>query len=541
VNDLILKYTTLPAVGTKYYAVRGILDWRNNNSKVEPRRESDLLVMPKIATLSPAQVVTAAGGKHVVFSVQLDNPAPTDVTLAIQALPAELWDSPATSVSIPAGATSATFTLTTAATVDPTVTGSVEVVLYGGTVDESLKTSAVTLTTAALPALVSLTPAGPHTVVQGETLALTVTLDANALSDTLVRLSVDPATGFGSVPETVLVPKDQKTATFNFTAHPTADEVSGTITASLESVSKSVTASVVKPGLRVASVNAASPVMLPKGTKTFTVTINQLAPAEGVLVNVWVEPSSLGSIPVSTVKIDAGKKSADVTFTAGDMPGKGKLVASVPSNMVSGSIDVAPKVLISEFATQGANAAGTGSVATDEFIELYNPTDVEGDLSGWKLQYRSAAGPNYSGGFTLPAGSKIPARGYFLVTWNGYAGSVAGNASFTTSISMSATAGHVRLGLPGITTSQTDPLAVDWVGFGTAATAAEGSAPVTTIPVAAGSFERKALSSSDATSMSTGGADELKGNGQDSDNNAADFVARAKRDPQNASSPTEKP
>jgi hypothetical protein len=138
-------------------------------------------------------------------------------------------------------------------------------------------------------------------------------------------------------------------------------------------------------------------------------------------------------------------------------------------------------------------------------------------------------------------GSKIPAHGYFLVTATGYVGTVAGNASNGTSMSMAAAAGHLRLGLPGITSAATDPLAVDWVGYGSAAVGAEGNAPVTTSVPAAGSFERKALSTSDASTMVSGGADELKGNGYDSDNNASDFVARPTRNPQNASSTTEKP
>ena len=51
----------------------------------------------------------------------------------------------------------------------------------------------------------------------------------------------------------------------------------------------------------------------------------------------------------------------------------------------------------------------------------------------------------------------------------------------------------------------------------------------------AGSYERKAYATSDATSMTTG-ADATKGNSYDSDNNSTDFVLRPTRDPQNASS-----
>ena len=546
VNDYVYQPSPmpLPAVGTKYHALRGVLEWRNGNSKVEPRNAGDLLALPRVSALSPAQATTAAGGRQVTFSAQLDIPAPIELTLAIQAQPAELWDAPPTSVRIPAGARSATFTLTTAATVPDTVTGgSVDVVLYGGTADESRKSATVTLTTAALPVLVSLTPEGPHTFVQGLETELTVTLDIVTLSDTLVRLSVSPATGFGSVPETVLVLKGQKTAKFKFTAHPTADDVTGTITATLEAVSKSVSGTVVKPGLRVSTVTPASSTVLLKGTRTFTVTINQLAPPEGITVDVWLEPATgLGSIPAATVQILEGKSSADVTFTAGEVPAKGKLVAKVPANQVSADVVVITPVLISEFAALGPPPSGsTTNASGDEFVELYNPNPFEVDMSSWKLQYKSATGTSYTGNFTLPAGSKIPAHGFFLVTAAGYVGTVTGNASSGTSIGLANTAGHVRLGLPGITNSPTDTLAMDTVGYGSTANAAEGNSPITTLPTAAGSFERKALSNSDAASMASGGADELKGNGHDSNNNAADFVLRATRDPQNASSATEKP
>ncbi len=113
-----------------------MLDWRNNHSKIEPRDADNLLVMPKVAALSPAEAITAAGSRQVTFSVQLDNPHSDQLTVAIDAQPAELWDTPVTSVSIPAGARSAAFTLITAATVDAAVTGgSVGVVLFGGTSD----------------------------------------------------------------------------------------------------------------------------------------------------------------------------------------------------------------------------------------------------------------------------------------------------------------------------------------------------------------------------------------------------------------------
>ena len=53
-------------------------------------------------------------------------------------------------------------------------------------------------------------------------------------------------------------------------------------------------------------------------------------------------------------------------------------------------------VVISEFATRGANSA------TDEFVELYNPTDAPIDLSSWKLEYKSATGTTWSPRANIP-------------------------------------------------------------------------------------------------------------------------------------------
>jgi hypothetical protein len=72
---------------------------------------------PQVAAISPAEAVTAAGGKQVAFSVRFDRPTPAGTTVAIQALPVEQWNTPPTSVSVPPNAQNVVFTLATAATV----------------------------------------------------------------------------------------------------------------------------------------------------------------------------------------------------------------------------------------------------------------------------------------------------------------------------------------------------------------------------------------------------------------------------------------
>lgn len=68
-------------------------------------------------------------------------------------------------------------------------------------------------------------------------------------------------------------------------------------------------------------------------------------------------------------------------------------------------------VVISEVCVRGAGGA------FDEFVELYNPTDSEIHLSGWKLQYKSATGTEWrnKAGEGLPADEKIGAHKFFLL------------------------------------------------------------------------------------------------------------------------------
>ncbi len=202
-------------------------------------------------------------------------------------------------------------------------------------------------------------------------------------------------------------------------------------------------------------------------------------------------------------------------------------------------------VVISELTAAGPNGAG------DELVELYNPGPSPVAIGGWKLQYRSATGTTYSQtAATIPTGKSIAPHGYFLVasgSGTGYVGSVAADFAPTSTLSFAATGGHVRLAMPGLGSALTlpdggvDPLSADVLGWGNAAGPEGTAAPVAGwASNASGSLERKARAASTAMSMeSMSGADRTAGNGYDSNDNAADFVTRTTREPQNAMSPTE--
>jgi hypothetical protein len=206
-------------------------------------------------------------------------------------------------------------------------------------------------------------------------------------------------------------------------------------------------------------------------------------------------------------------------------------------------------IVISELAAAGPNGAG------DELIELYNGSPAAVAIGGWRLQYRAATGASFGNTLpSIPAGKTVPAHGFFLIasgTDGGYLGSVTPDVSATTAggapttLGLSATGGHVRLGLPGVGTAPllpdggSDPLVADLLGWGNA-TGPEGTAATAANWNSgnAGSLERKAKATSTATTMETG-TDSTAGNNEDTQNNGADFVLRSTRGPQNTQSPPE--
>jgi hypothetical protein len=67
----------------------------------------------------------------------------------------------------------------------------------------------------------------------------------------------------------------------------------------------------------------------------------------------------------------------------------------------------------------------SGATASDEWVEIFNPCNAQEDLTGWKLDYRSAANNNGGNDITCFAfGQTIPAGGYLLLAGKGYTGSV---------------------------------------------------------------------------------------------------------------------
>jgi hypothetical protein len=197
-------------------------------------------------------------------------------------------------------------------------------------------------------------------------------------------------------------------------------------------------------------------------------------------------------------------------------------IAFLILSLVAATSAFAGTVKISQVYGGGGNS---GSLFSNDFVELFNTSNVAVDISGWSLQYGSATGTVNLGACTncltvLPSGSTIAPCGYFLVQLA--AGATPSNplptpdyaAPAATANNLSASAGKIGLKADALTTPCTGTFE-DLIGYGTAncfETAAAGG-----------------LSNTTAVLRNNGGLD-------DTDNNSADCTVAAPA-PRNSSSP----
>src|SRR6185503_21315430 len=101
-------------------------------------------------------------------------------------------------------------------------------------------------------------------------------------------------------------------------------------------------------------------------------------------------------------------------------------------------------VMISQLYGGGGNA---GAPLTNDFVELHNNGAAPVNVTGWSVQYASAAGTTWSGAQLTVLSGSIPAGGYYLVQ---LAAGATPSAALPTpdaigTTLMSATAGKVAL------------------------------------------------------------------------------------------------
>lgn len=184
------------------------------------------------------------------------------------------------------------------------------------------------------------------------------------------------------------------------------------------------------------------------GNQTVTLGVSGTGITSGdyTLTNTTITILSGGTTGTSTFTIvdDGDVEGTETAILTISNPSGGILLGTATQNVVITDNDVAPPaaIVINEVYGGGGNA---GSTFKNDFIELYNPTGSAVNLTGWTVQYNSAAGTG-TWQVTNLTGS-IPSHGYYLVQEAAGAG---GTTNLPTpdaigTIAMAAGAGKVAL------------------------------------------------------------------------------------------------
>ncbi len=177
----------------------------------------------------------------------------------------------------------------------------------------------------------------------------------------------------------------------------------------------------------------------------------------------------------------------------------------MPTSFTTVFATIADHVVISEAYGGGGNS---GAQYKNDFIELYNPTSSDVDISGWIVQYASATGAFGGNNYTIASGT-IKAGGYYLIK---AAAGTGGTLELPTpddtcSIAMGGSGFKIQIVKP-------DNTVVDLVGAGQTANIYEGNKPAPA-PSNTNSVQRK---DNDGSQLGVT-------NGYDTDNNGDDFYS----------------
>lgn len=204
--------------------------------------------------------------------------------------------------------------------------------------------------------------------------------------------------------------------------------------------------------------------------------------------------------------------------------------APTPTVVPSLPVEEIDYILISEV------QISTSTSSNNDFVEFYNPSSFPYDLNGHRLVRRSATSSTDITIKSWTTQTIIQPHGYYLWATSDNTYNVAVHADTATSENIAANNSiALRLGAENTGT------VIDALSWNANINSLKEGTEFMTQPGSDQGIERKAFVSSTVETMSEGGIDELKGNGYDTNNNAANFILRTISHPQNASSSTEQP
>jgi len=249
-------------------------------------------------TLNPTSVT---GGSSSTGTVALTGAAPANGATVNLSSSNNTSAQVPSSVLVPAGSTSVTFTVTTAAVA--TVTTVSVTATYGASVSATLTVNpTVTVSSVSL---------SPTSVLGGNTSTGTVQLNVTAPAGGAAVALTSSNTAAATVPASVTVPAGSKSTTFTVATVGVPSTSSSVVTATL-GVSANATLTVTAATL--SSVTGSPGSVVGGNNSTGTVTLNGVAPPQGAVVALSSSNSAAAQVP-PTVTISGGSKAATFTIT----------------------------------------------------------------------------------------------------------------------------------------------------------------------------------------------------------------------------------
>ena len=291
------------------------------------------------------------------------------------------------SVTVPAGATTATFTINTAAV---TVIKNIPVTATDGTVTKSANLQVVPQ-----PSLTNFTVA-PDSVIGGNSSIGTVSINTLAPTGGFV-VHVSDASPSTTMPGSVTIPEGASSATFTITTSAVTVIKNIPVTATDGTVSKSANLQLVpQPALTNFTIAPAS--VIGGANSTGTVTISTLAPTGGFVVH--VSDSSPSTTMPATVTVPEGSNTGTFTITTSAVT----VIKNIPVTATDGTVSksanlqLVPKPALTSFSIAPTSVLGGTNVTGTVGISTLAPT-------GGFVIHVSDASPST----TMPATVTVPA------------------------------------------------------------------------------------------------------------------------------------
>lgn len=246
VDDFLFVNPSFPGIDQSYATLTGILAFRNNAPRLEPRGAGDLDPIARLASVSTNTAFVRAGTTDAAtipapLTVRLTMPVATDTFIPITSSDDTKVTVTGGGVTIAAGATSAPILLSglaqaTSVTLTATLASQSQV----------FTTAVRVLDAVELPTAVNLGPDNA-TTVPGGNVTFTVSLDVPApLGGAVVALTMSPIDA-GTIPVSVTIPENQISASFVYADGRTTGTASVTATAAFGTPDTSQIAIVATP------------------------------------------------------------------------------------------------------------------------------------------------------------------------------------------------------------------------------------------------------------------------------------------------------